>query len=175
MDFVYFWENLLKSDDDKFRTVLHDEFLLAFLRLVKAFNLDVVRINEAGDEESHTESNPGYVGTVITSLRPVNEKDFILFENLVEFWCLLLPKLGPSRRLLRDWIHVQGTALIELSLRKPLVSGFYRMLTAILSLAENANLFHGYKNMYIEQQKRKQFGQLCESQVKRSSSCNTLL
>ncbi|KAI8145657.1 hypothetical protein BJV82DRAFT_554475 [Fennellomyces sp. T-0311] len=164
MDFIHFWEFVLNSrttdDDDShfmdMETILFDEFLTALLRLVKTFNLDLQKVENENDESMAVNE----VTATPSMLRAVNEKHFVMFHNTVDFWCLLLPKLNSNR--LKSWMYLSASALIDLSIRRPLVSGFYKMLSAILSIAAKHNLFKGHKELFTEQQQRKQLGAICD-------------
>jgi hypothetical protein len=79
------------------------------------------------------------------SLQPVNPKDFILFQNLVEFWCLLLKDMENSR--LTEWFYITGSSLVDQSLQKPLVSGFYRMIAQLMVIIEKQKYFRGFKDI----------------------------
>ncbi|KAI9491166.1 hypothetical protein BDB00DRAFT_874560 [Zychaea mexicana] len=149
------------------QAILFDEFLTAFLRLVKTFNLDLTRKEDGIDtaaissEDSTSATNAAIEGIATPNmLQAVNEQHFVIFQNAVEFWCMLLPKLHTHR--LRDWTYLAASALIDLSLRRPLVSGFYKMLAAMLSVAHRRKLFEGYKSLYAAQQQRKQLGAICD-------------
>lgn len=174
MDYIYLWDTLLQqskssssSDQDRetihdeknnqlFEAAMFDEFLSAVLQLVKAFNLDVTRTGDQEDTSDQTATNADFVASVTDTLRPVNEKDFVLFQNLVDFWSTLLPRLDNNR--FREWIRSASSALINLSLQKPLISGFYTMLSAILSVADKTGVFVGMKQVYKKQISAQQQG-----------------
>lgn len=166
MDYVYFWDTLLQESkstaselgrdtmsDEKskklFEAAIFDEFLSAVLHFVKTFNLDVTRTEDQEDADDKTATNTDFLGTVSDTLRPVNDKDFVLFQNLVDFWRILLPRLDTNR--FREWIRPASSAIINLSLQKPLVSGFYTMLSAILSIADKIGVFAGLRKIYQSQ------------------------
>ncbi|KAI9317521.1 hypothetical protein BX666DRAFT_1633731 [Dichotomocladium elegans] len=180
MEFVYFWDTILcdkngsSGKDDKkatenqkrLQTILYDEFFAAFLRIVKSFNLDVERIEEKEEENTEntnddtlTKSPDLDIATAYGNLRPQNRTDFNLFYNMTQFWCVLLPKLPNDR--LRDWMHISGSTLVELSLRRPLVSGFYKMISVMLMIANKNQLFNHFKTIYQKQQQQhKRFGSI---------------
>ena len=135
------------------QTILFDEFLTALLRLVRTFNLGLQKIQDDSDEPVINE-----VIATPSMLRAVNESHFNMFHNIVEFWCLLLPRLSNDR--LKNWMYLSASALIDLSLKRPLVSGFYKMLSAMLSVAAKRKLFDGYRELYAEQ--RKFLNGICE-------------
>ena len=155
-ELLYFWEMILQprttdpndtTDLSKLHAILYDGFLSSLLRLVKTFNLDVQKKieNDTQEDTSRVASDASFSIALSKSLEPVNSKDFILFQNLVEFWTLLLPKLENERLL--HWIPVAGPALIAQSIQKPLVSGYYRMVSAVLVVTGKSNIFRGFKEV----------------------------
>ncbi|KAI8384548.1 uncharacterized protein BYT42DRAFT_493256, partial [Radiomyces spectabilis] len=164
-DLLYFWEAILKSGTkpaadnedtgkyEKLNTILYDEFCYALQRLIKTFNLELVKAADQEESDERAENSPfDFINAVSNALQPANAKDFILFQNLVDFWCALLPKL-PEQQL-HNWVHVVGGPLTELSLRHSLVSGFYRMNAVILRLANDAGYFRGCRKLYLQQQQQ---------------------
>ncbi|CAO3576402.1 unnamed protein product [Absidia cylindrospora] len=171
-ELIYFWSSILTNqyfpnttthnDDDgdngdkktqQIQAVLYDELLSSVLRMVKALDLNVKAIDDDDDNE-HDDTTLTPVGAdknqeigYFSNLAPVNQKDFILYQNLVGFWCTLLPRLDNQR--LPEWIGIAGTALIEASLQNPLVSGFYRMLATTLAITKKMRLFDGCKERNI--------------------------
>lgn len=124
---------------------LYDTFLLQVLKLTKNFNLKLLNVSE--DIEVN-EENEGAVSMVSTTLRPVNQTDFILFQNLVDFWCLILKEL--DNRRLEDWVYIVGTSIIDQSVANPLVSGYYRMMAEVMIVCEKRQFFLGCKS-YLDQ------------------------
>lgn len=125
---------------------LYDTFLLQVLKLTKNFNLKLLNVSE--DIEVNNEENEGAVNMVSTTLRPANQTDFILFQNLVDFWCLILKEL--DNRRLEDWVYIVGTSIIDQSVANPLVSGYYRMMAEIMIVCEKRQFFLGCK-AYLDQ------------------------
>lgn len=115
-------------------------------------NLEVRKVDH--HDESNFENitnntdnnNKDYGNTVAQNLEPLNKTDFILFHNLVEFWCAIVPQLDYQR--LNSWIYTASTTLIQDSLQKPLISGFYRMLAVILKITDKLKLFDGFKKRH---------------------------
>ncbi|CAO3615261.1 unnamed protein product [Cunninghamella echinulata] len=162
-ELIYIWQfifnyNYFRYDEEKnssLHIILYDEFLKTVLRVIKSLNLDIIKVNQKDDENidsaittsTNIENNTiDYGNALAQNLEPVNQKDFILFHNLVEFWCAIVPQL--DNRRLADWIYTASTTLIQDSLQKPLVSGFYRMLAVILNAIDQLKLFVGYKKKY---------------------------
>ncbi|KAI9262204.1 hypothetical protein BDA99DRAFT_438520 [Phascolomyces articulosus] len=135
------------------QSILFDEFLTTLFRLIKTFNLELKKRDDESTDNIEGIATP-------SMLQAVNEDHFSIFQNLVEFWCMLLPKLNTHR--LEHWTYLTASSLIEISLRRPLISGFYKMLSAILNIAHKRKLFDGYKELYAAQQRRKQLGTICD-------------
>ncbi|KAG0763147.1 hypothetical protein G6F62_000892 [Rhizopus arrhizus] len=125
--------------------ILYDTFMSSVIQMVGMFNLKLKNSDgEEGSDEDETS-----LKIVTSTLYPVNQKDFVLFQNFVEFWCMLMKKLENER--LSDWTYILGTLLIDQSVRHPLVSGFYKMISEILISAEKRHMFDVCKNYYAEQ------------------------
>ncbi|KAI8057472.1 hypothetical protein BDF21DRAFT_319929, partial [Thamnidium elegans] len=122
---------------------LYDSFLLAVLKLIKTFNLKLKNITE---EDEHDGESQNIFNSVLNTLQPVNRKDFLLFQNLIDFWCALLNELDNKR--LSEWVHIVSTAVIDQSVVNPLVSGFYKMMSEILAVCEKRQFFFGCKEYY---------------------------
>lgn len=169
MDFIYFWESVLcdkydknmkKKDDDQAaeiqkqrQRIYFDEFLSSFLKIIDAFDLeykDVTDKEQRGGESA--DQRETYIATSFGDLKATNTKDFMLFHNMVQFWCILLPRL-PSQRL-KDWFHISASAIISHSIKRQLVSGFYKMLATMLSVADQHGFFQGYKELYTKEQQQ---------------------
>ncbi|KAI8641990.1 hypothetical protein BD408DRAFT_483034 [Parasitella parasitica] len=120
--------------------MLYDVFITNMMKIIKQFNLKVV--NTVDDEkDAEDEASTDNVNIMSRSLRPVNRKDFILFQNLVDFWSALVKEINNKRLI--QWIYIFGAALIESSVLHPMVSGFYRMISEILVICEKEQLFAG--------------------------------
>ncbi len=75
----------------------------------------------------------------IESLQPRVAKDFTLFLNLTEFLTYFL-SLAPHS-LFRPWAFVFFKQVVTASNRHPSVSGFYKLLTVGLFVADGAGVF----------------------------------
>ncbi|CAG8461030.1 2617_t:CDS:10, partial [Racocetra fulgida] len=88
----------------EFFSVLYDEFLSTVFRIIRTLNFDVIdiasndttQIIESGSDnvEKNTDSNLIAIAGSgdLDNLKPVVSKDFMLFQNLVDFWKLFLPR-----------------------------------------------------------------------------------
>lgn len=172
-DLLYFWKTILNNtqdsnfipnkeeeendeeEDDSFYRdtsvaesanlcdTLYDSFLLVVLKLTKTFNLKLKNVAEDAEGE-----NQNVFSSVSNTLQPVNQKDFILFQNLVEFWCLILKELDNKR--LSDWVYIVGTTVIDQSVLNPLVSGFYKMMSQVMIVCEQSHFFSRCKEYHSQ-------------------------
>jgi hypothetical protein len=130
-----------QSSSLPFLQVLYDVFFSSFLHMMKSFNLSL-KNTEADDAE---ETN---LNIITNTLRPINQKDFLIFQNFIEFWCMLLKKLENERLL--DCMYILGTSIIDQSIQHPLVSGFYKMLAEMLAIAKKNHAFDNCRKHYID-------------------------
>lgn len=130
-----------QSSSLPFLQVLYDVFFSSFLHMMKSFNLSL-KNTEADDTE---EAN---LNIVTNTLRPINQKDFLIFQNFIEFWCMLLKKLENER--LFDCMYILGASIIDQSIQHPLVSGFYKMLAEMLAIAKKNHIFDSCKKYCID-------------------------
>lgn len=164
VEYLTFWKSIFQTEEpqsfdlnDQFLGVLYDSFLTALLRLLRLFNLEVTSetapdttpdkptqggIKTADDKDTRVAS-AAMLGTI---LQPVNEMDFVLFHNIVGFWCALVPQLRGERLI--QWIQIAGLELIQLSIRQPLVSGFYRMLAIVITITDRVGCFRESQKLY---------------------------
>ncbi|KAI8329229.1 hypothetical protein BC941DRAFT_384857 [Chlamydoabsidia padenii] len=135
-----FWDsygdnNEADKSNQQIHSILYDEFMTSVLHMIKALNLNV----EAANEDDNEDNTRNYTNPLSQNLAPVNQKDFVLYQNLVGFWCTILPRLDNQR--LPEWIGITSSSLIQSSQENPLVSGFYRMLATILTITRETNIF----------------------------------
>lgn len=67
-----------------------------------------------------------------------NLQDMRAFINLADFTCALLPACGPG--MFKGWTYLVTLELVAASGQRPLLSGFYRMLTVSMGLTSAAGL-----------------------------------
>ncbi|CAG8455683.1 16904_t:CDS:10, partial [Cetraspora pellucida] len=144
----------------EFFSVLYDEFLSAVFRLIRTLNFDVIDVasndtvqtTESGSDsvEKNTDSNLIAIAGSgdLDNLKPVVSKDFVLFQNLVDFWKLFLPRIRYD--LFSRWVYLSGDTLITFSTQYPYVSGFYKMLGTCMKVCENIKFFDGIKKINDE-------------------------
>ncbi|KAF9159945.1 hypothetical protein DFQ26_006027, partial [Actinomortierella ambigua] len=159
---------LLGEERLAYTSILYGSMMQALIRMVSLLNLSVTD-SSADNEDQPTEAGAAAAGGGVsdpemsqtsamlmlaskledspvmaasgnlTSLRANNEKDFVIFQNLADFWQIFLPKTQPQ--LFAPWAFVVGEALIGLSTRSPLVSGFYKMFATCLRVCQQIDLF----------------------------------
>ncbi|KAI8352478.1 hypothetical protein EDC96DRAFT_546617 [Choanephora cucurbitarum] len=129
----YFYQDAHVVDPEGLTEALYDAFISNSLKLIKTFNMKLKNMGEGNEEHGVT--------IVSSSLVPVNRKDFLLFQNFVKFWSAIFQEIDHAR--LAHWVHVASSAIIDLSVLHPLVSGFYRMQADILIACEKLHFFQG--------------------------------
>ncbi|CAG8447301.1 28743_t:CDS:10, partial [Dentiscutata erythropus] len=145
----------------EFFSILYDEFLSAVFRMIRTLNFDVIdvasddtttHITETGSDqiEKNTDSNLIAIAGSgdLDNLKPVVSKDFVLFQNLVDFWKLFLSRI--RHELFSRWVYLSGDTLITFSTQYPYVSGFYKMLGSCMKVCEIIKFFDGIKKINDE-------------------------
>ncbi|KAF9184663.1 hypothetical protein BGZ51_003206 [Haplosporangium sp. Z 767] len=167
MIYLFLWRNLFKpgslskelnktydelsgDDEERFLRIIYGCTMESFKRLVSLLNLSV------SDADMNLEDELAS-GITLTDMEPIIgamaaptsgdvgkmqancAKDFIIFQNLTEFWQLFLPEIRPD--LFSRWTFVIGDTLIELSAKHPLVSGFYKMFATCLQVCQSISFF----------------------------------
>ncbi|XP_017270589.1 DNA-dependent protein kinase catalytic subunit isoform X2 [Kryptolebias marmoratus] len=122
------------------RRLLYDELVKSILRIVEKLDLSVQKITtgeEAPDDSAHVllSSDP------TAHLLPNKVKDFTAFINLVDFCSELL--LNKHVEYFHSWMYPLSHELILHSIRNPLVSGFYKLLSVTMKIAKRIKYFQG--------------------------------
>ncbi|CAO3567705.1 unnamed protein product [Mortierella alpina] len=163
--YLFLWRNLFKptslskelnraheeistEDQEKFLRIIYGSTMESFKRLVTLLNLSVSDSEMDLDDDpsldvlevqSASDSATGPASGDVAKMRANCAKDFIIFQNLTEFWQIFLPEVRPD--LFARWAFVIGDTLIDLSARHPLVSGFYKMFATCLQVCQFISLF----------------------------------
>ncbi|XP_047423865.1 DNA-dependent protein kinase catalytic subunit isoform X2 [Mugil cephalus] len=120
--------------------LLYDELVKSILRIVEKLDLSVQKVStgeEAPDDASHVlpSSDP------TAHLLPNKIKDFTAFINLVDFSSELL--LNKHVEHFQPWMYPLSHELILHSIRNPLVSGFYKLLSVTMRIAKRIKYYQG--------------------------------
>ncbi|XP_040921929.1 DNA-dependent protein kinase catalytic subunit [Toxotes jaculatrix] len=120
--------------------LLYDELVKSILRIVEKLDLSVQKVTageEAPDDSAHAlpSSDP------TAHLLPSKIKDFTAFINLVDFCSELL--LTKHVEYFQSWVYDFSRELILHSIRNPLVSGFYKLLSVTMKTAKRIKYFQG--------------------------------
>ncbi|XP_039982420.1 DNA-dependent protein kinase catalytic subunit isoform X2 [Xiphias gladius] len=120
--------------------LLYDELVKSILRIVEKLDLSVQKVTtgeEAPDDAAHVlpSSDP------TAHLLPNKIKDFTAFINLVDFCRELL--LTKHVEYFQAWMYPLSHELILHSIRNPLVSGFYKLLSVTLKIAKRIKYYQG--------------------------------
>ncbi|XP_033494873.2 DNA-dependent protein kinase catalytic subunit isoform X1 [Epinephelus lanceolatus] len=120
--------------------LLYDELVKSVLRIVEKLDLSVQKVTtgeEALDDAAHVlpSSDP------TAHLLPNKIKDFTAFINLVHFCSELL--LKKHIEYFQSWMYPLSHDLILHSIRNPLVSGFYKLLSVTMKIAKRIKYYQG--------------------------------
>ncbi|CAN9506484.1 unnamed protein product [Ophioblennius macclurei] len=120
--------------------LLYDELVKSILRIVEKLDLSLEKIttgDEAPDDAAHIlpSSDP------TAHLLPNKIKDFTAFINLVDFCSELL--LKKHMEYFQAWMYPLSHELILHSIRNPLVSGFYKLLSVTMKIAKRTKYYQG--------------------------------
>ncbi|XP_008302907.1 DNA-dependent protein kinase catalytic subunit-like, partial [Stegastes partitus] len=118
--------------------LLYDELVKSILRIVEKLDLSVQKVvtgEEAPDDAAHVlpSSDP------TAHLLPNKIKDFTAFINLVDFCSELL--LTKHVEYFQSWMYPLSHELILHSIRNPLVSGFYKLLSVTMRIAKRIKYY----------------------------------
>ncbi|XP_029955282.1 DNA-dependent protein kinase catalytic subunit [Salarias fasciatus] len=120
--------------------LLYDELVKSILRIVEKLDLSLEKI-ATGDEA------PDDAALILPSsdptahLLPNKIKDFTAFINLVDFCSELL--LKKHMEYFQAWMYPLSHELILHSIRNPLVSGFYKLLSVTMKIAKRTKYYQG--------------------------------
>lgn len=120
--------------------LLYDEVVKSILRIVEKLDLSVQKVatgEETPDDAAHVlpSSDP------TAHLLPNKIKDFTAFINLVDFGSELL--LNKHVQYFQSWVYPLSHELILHSIRNPLVSGFYKLLSVAMRVAKKIRYYQG--------------------------------
>ncbi|XP_029313652.1 DNA-dependent protein kinase catalytic subunit [Cottoperca gobio] len=120
--------------------LLYDELVKSILRIVEKLDLSVQKVTtgeEAPDDAAHVlpSSDP------TAHLLPNKIKDFTAFINLVDFCSELL--LNKHVEYFESWMYPLSHELILHSIRNPLVSGFYKLLSVTMNIGKKIKYYQG--------------------------------
>ncbi|KAM3592965.1 uncharacterized protein V6R79_002700 [Siganus canaliculatus] len=120
--------------------LIYDELVKSILKIVEKLDLSVQKVTtgeEAPDDAAHVlpSSDP------TAHLLPNKVKDFTAFINLVDFCSELL--LNKHVEYFQSWVYPLSHELILHSIRNPLVSGFYKLLSVSMKISKRIKFYQG--------------------------------
>lgn len=137
-------------DDDE-QTEKNGSFLQATFNIIMSSsyqliqNLDLTTIEKV-DNKDPLETDNAVVNNQnlptsgdFASLTASNPKDFSILVNLVEFLQVFLKK---SQQFYWDWVYSSGEFWIGLSIKYPLISSFYKLLTVNFEICRDIGYFN---------------------------------
>uniref|UniRef100_A0A3Q3H3K6 DNA-dependent protein kinase catalytic subunit n=1 Tax=Labrus bergylta TaxID=56723 RepID=A0A3Q3H3K6_9LABR len=112
--------------------LLYDELVKSILRIVEKLDLSVQKV---APDDAHVlpSSDP------TAHLLPNKIKDFTAFINLVDFCSELL--LNNHVEYFQSWVYPLSHELILHSIRNPLVSGFYKLLSVNMKISKRIKYY----------------------------------
>ncbi|KAM9198416.1 DNA-dependent protein kinase catalytic subunit isoform 2-T2 [Dugong dugon] len=134
---------LVNSSLQNLNRLIYDEFIKSVLKIVEKLDLTLEKQN-AGEQEDENEATGAWViptSDPAANLRPAKPQDFSVFINLVEFCREILPE--KHMEFFEPWVYSFAYELILQSIRLPLISGFYKLLTVIVRNAKKMKYFAG--------------------------------
>lgn len=155
-DYWIFWEslfstvassdneyiNLMQIEDDvgdKFQSSIFDILMDSTILLITNLDFSTTE-NDVNGEVVVNVDFPlsGDVSTLTAS----NPKDFAIFVNLVAFFTKLLNSYS-KHRIFYHWICPLSQFIVNMSVKYPLVSGFYKMMNIVILKATELDFFKG--------------------------------
>ncbi|KAF3703361.1 DNA-dependent protein kinase catalytic subunit [Channa argus] len=118
--------------------LLYDELVKSILRIVEKLDLSVQKVT-TGDEDPRDAAHVLPSTDPTAHLLPSKVKDFTAFINLVDFCSELL--LTKHVEYFQSWMYPLSHELILHSIRNPLVSGFYKLLSVTMKIAKRIKYY----------------------------------
>ncbi|XP_062395733.1 DNA-dependent protein kinase catalytic subunit-like [Sardina pilchardus] len=141
-----FLDGTLESQNSNLSSLnrlLYDEVVKSVIKVIEKLDLSVQKLNTEEAEQGQTDGGSALVPSSdpAAHLIPNRPKDFTAFINLVDFSSELLSQ----KRLeyFEQWVYPLSHELILQSIRFPLVSGFYRLLSLTMTIAKKIKYFQG--------------------------------
>ncbi|XP_060920840.1 DNA-dependent protein kinase catalytic subunit isoform X2 [Labrus mixtus] len=119
--------------------LLYDELVKSILRIVEKLDLSVQKV--ASGEEAPDDAHVLPSSDPTAHLLPNKIKDFTAFINLVDFCSELL--LNNHVEYFQSWVYPLSHELILHSIRNPLVSGFYKLLSVNMKISKRIKYYQG--------------------------------
>lgn len=120
--------------------LIYDELVKSILRIIDKLDLSVQKIT-TGEEGSEDVAHALPSSDPTAHLLPNKVKDFTAFINLVDFCSELL--LSKHVEYFESWMYPLSHELILHSIRNPLVSGFYKLLSVAMKIAHKIKYYQG--------------------------------
>ncbi|XP_030635503.1 DNA-dependent protein kinase catalytic subunit [Chanos chanos] len=119
--------------------LLYDELVKSVMKIVEKLDLSVQKVNAEEEAQDNLSGVCLPSSDPTANLVPNKPKDFTAFVNLVEFCSELLPQKHPE--YFDQWVYPLCHELILQSIRFPLVSGFYKLLSLSMSIGQKIRYF----------------------------------
>ncbi|XP_056629192.1 DNA-dependent protein kinase catalytic subunit isoform X2 [Triplophysa dalaica] len=122
---------------------LYDALVQSVMKIVEKLDLSVQKVNASEEEQSDATAGFMPSSDPTANLMASKPKDFIAFVNLVDFCSELLPSRNPE--YFGQWMYPLCHELILQSIRFPLVSGFYKLLSLSMGVSKKIHYFQDLK------------------------------
>ncbi|XP_072306662.1 DNA-dependent protein kinase catalytic subunit [Eucyclogobius newberryi] len=120
--------------------LIYDELVKSILRIVEKLDLSVQKVTP-GEEGSEDAAHAFPSSDPTAHLLPNKVKDFTAFINLVDFCSELL--LSKHLEYFESWMFPLSQELVLHSIRNPLVSGFYKLLSVTMKIGKRTKYYQG--------------------------------
>ncbi|KAM6216536.1 DNA-dependent protein kinase catalytic subunit isoform 2-T2 [Rhynchocyon petersi] len=120
---------------------LYDEFIKSILKIIEKLDLTLEKQN-VGEQEDENGAHGVWViptSDPAANLHPAKPQDFSAFINLVEFCREILPE--KNLEFFEPWVYSFAYELIFQSTQLPLISGFYKLLSVVVTNAKKIKYF----------------------------------
>ncbi|KAI5104092.1 DNA-dependent protein kinase catalytic subunit [Silurus meridionalis] len=121
--------------------LLYDALVQSIMKIVEKLDLSLQKLNIDDEGQSDVGSGSMPSSDPTSNLIPNKPKDFTAFVNLVDFCSVLLLSKNPE--YFAQWVFPLCHELILQSIRFPLVSGFYKLLSLSMVVARKIKYFQG--------------------------------
>ncbi|XP_029447109.1 DNA-dependent protein kinase catalytic subunit isoform X2 [Rhinatrema bivittatum] len=135
--------SIIDSPLQSLSRLLYDELVKSVLKIIEKLDLTVEKQNFGKQQDEADDDSALVIPTSdpAANLQPTKPKDFTAFVNLVEF-CREILK-DKHVEFFEQWVYSFGYELILQSTRLPLISGFYKLLSVAMKIANRIKYFEG--------------------------------
>ncbi|XP_035828316.1 DNA-dependent protein kinase catalytic subunit [Aplysia californica] len=155
-DFVPLWLGMLDSerikdlaaedftlaDRRELTKAVYSQLMAALMKILRKLDLEATVADSALEGDAEMEEREVLSADPTYGVIAKKPKDFYVFINLVDFCKDVL--VTSHWNLFEDWVYTFAHTLVVMSTRHPLVSGFYRLLSVTMTLADKLSYFKAF-------------------------------